>query len=156
MRYGLGVNYSGIQGVMKNSVRHIMGLSLDLIYRKNKFNFMNKLSIDWNNSDNPIVQFSEYAGTNPYYEKKSGSNERWLEDWSVNNIAMTGNQYYRAANPLYNDSQNSYNKADGFNVRDNFSVEIRPVDVLVIRGRFGSRIRDLYTKDLTRTREVMP
>ncbi len=137
MRYGLGVNYSGIQGVMKNSVRHIMGLSLDLIYRKNKFNFMNKLSIDWNNSDNPIVQFSEYAGTNPYYEKKSGSNERWLEDWSVNNIAMTGNQYYRAANPLYNDSQNSYNKADGFNVRDNFSVEIRPVDVLVIRGRFG-------------------
>ena len=34
MRYGLGANYSGVQGVMKSSIRDIMGLSLDLIYRK--------------------------------------------------------------------------------------------------------------------------
>jgi len=137
MRYGLGVNYSGIQGVMKSSIRNIMGLSLDLIYRKKGFNFMNKLSIDWNKSDNPIVQFSEYAGASPYYEKKSGSNERWLEDWSISNVALTGNLQYRAANPLYNDSQNSYNKGNGFSVRDNFSVEVRPLDALVVRGRFS-------------------
>lgn len=136
MRYGLGVNYSGIQGVMKNSIRDIVGLSLDLIYRKKGLNFMNKLSVDWNNSDNPIVQFSEYAGANPYYEKKSGSNERWLEDWSITSLAFAGGDLsYRASNPLYNDKQNSYNKANGFSVRDNFSVEIRPVDFLVVRGR---------------------
>ncbi len=137
MRYGLGVNYSGIQGVMKNSIRDIMGLSLDLIYRKQGFSFVNKLSLDWNNSDNPIVPFSTYAGTNPYYEKKSASSERWLEDWHVENIAGTDFGTVRVENPLYNDVQNSYNKAKGFSIRDNFSIEIRPVDVLSIRGRIG-------------------
>ena len=137
MRYGLGVNYSGIQGVMKSSIRDIMGLSLDLIYRKKGFNFVNKLSIDWNNSDNPIVPFSTYASTNPYYEKKSASSERWLEDWHVENIAGTDFGTVRVENPLFNDVQNSYNKAKGFGIRDNFSIEIRPIDVLSIRGRIG-------------------
>lgn len=137
MRYGLGVNYSGIQGVMKTSSRNIMGLSLDLVYRKKGFNFMNKLSIDWNNSDNPIVPFSEYASTNPYYEKKSASNERWLEDWSVENVAGVSYRQYRVQNPLYDDNQNSYNQADGFSVRNNFSVEIRPLNAVNIRGRIG-------------------
>ena len=137
MRYGFGVNYSGIQGVMETSSRTIMGLSLDLIYRKKWFNFMNKLSVDWNDSDNPIVPFSEYAGANPYYEKKSAGSERWLEDWSVENIAGISFRQYRVPNPLYDDNQNSYNKANGFGVRNNFSIEIRPLKVLNIRGRIG-------------------
>ena len=137
MRYGLGVNYSGIQGVMKNSTRDIIGLSLDLIYRKKGFNFVNKLSVDWNNSDNPIVPFNTYASTNPYYEKKSATSERWLEDWHVDNNAGVNFGTIRIENPLYNDVQNSYNKGKEFSVRDNFSVEIRPVDVLSIRGRVG-------------------
>ncbi len=41
---------------MKSSLRDIMGLSLDLIYRKKGFNFM-KVSVDWNRSDNPIRFF---------------------------------------------------------------------------------------------------
>lgn len=137
MRYGLGVNYSGIQGVMKNSIRDIMGLSLDLIYRKKGFNFVNKLSVDWNNSDNPIVPFSTYVSTNPYYEKKSANSERWLEDWHVENIVGTNFETIRVENPLFNDVQNSYNKAKSFGIRDNFSIEIRPLDALSIRGRIG-------------------
>lgn len=137
MRYGLGVNYSGIQGVMKSSIRDIIALSLDLVYRKKGFNFVNKLSIDWNNSDNPIVPFSTYASTNPYYEKKSASSERWLEDWHVENVTGMDFGTVRVENPLYNDVQNSYNQAKGFGVRDNFSIEIRPIDVLSIRGRVG-------------------
>lgn len=145
MRYGLGVNYSGIQGVMKNSIRDIMGLSLDLIYRKKGFNFMNKLSVDWNKNDNPVVSFYEYASANPYYEKKSGSTDRWLEDWQPENIAGLVYRQIRVANPSYDDAQNSYNQGNSFSVRDNFSVEIRPVDALSIRGRVG------ITKGITET-----
>lgn len=145
MRYGLGVNYSGIQGIMKSSMRDIMGLSLDLIYRKKGFNFMNKLSVDWNNSDNPVVSFHKYASANPYYEKKSGSTERWLEDWEANNIAGVIYRQFRVANPSYNAAQNSYNKGNSFSVRDNFSVEVRPVDALSIRGRIG------ITKNISET-----
>lgn len=137
MRYGLGVNYSGIQGIMKSSMRDIMGLSLDLMYRKKGFNFMNKLSIDWNNNDNPVVSFHKYASANPYYEKKPGSTDRWLEDWGTDNIAGVVYRQYRVANPSYNDAQNSYNKGNSFSVRDNFSVEVRPLDPLSIRGRIG-------------------
>ena len=36
MRYGLGVSYSNVDGVMKNSIRDILGANLDLLYRKNK------------------------------------------------------------------------------------------------------------------------
>lgn len=145
MRYGLGANYSGVQGVMKSSIRDIMGLSLDLIYRKKGFNFMNKVSVDWNRSDNPIVSFSEYAKANPYYEKKSGSTDRWLEDWQAENIAGVVYRQVQVANPSYNDAQNSYNKGNSFSVRNNLSIEVRPIDALNIRGRVG------ITKSITET-----
>ena len=145
MRYGLGANYSGVQGVMKSSIRDIMGLSLDLIYRKKGFNFMNKVSVDWNRSDNPIVSFSEYAKANPYYEKKSGSTDRWLEDWQAENIAGVVYRQVQVANPSYNDAQNSYNKGNSFSVRNNLSIEARPIDALNIRGRVG------ITKSITET-----
>lgn len=69
---------------------------------------MNKVSVDWNRSDNPIVSFSEYAKANPYYEKKSGSTDRWLEDWQAENIAGVVYRQVQVANPSYNDAQNSY------------------------------------------------
>lgn len=161
MRYGLGINYSGIQGVMKNSIRDIMGLSIDLIYRKKIFNFMNKLSIDWNNSNNPIVTFSEYAKTNPYYEKKSADNERWLEDWHVENISGFDYGTIRVANPLYNDMQNSYNRSNRFSIRNRFSIEIRLLEVLSIRGRMGltkgTNESEVFTSpNATRFDKVLP
>ena len=48
---------------------------------------------------NPIVDFSEYAAANPYYKKRDeeGNIGKWLEN----------NDYTKAANPLWNASQNS-------------------------------------------------
>ena len=54
--------------------------NLDLLYRKNKFQFSNKLTINHTSSGDPVVAFSEYAKANPYYEKKpDGRVEKWLE-----------------------------------------------------------------------------
>ena len=62
--------------------------NLDLLYRKNKFQFSNKLTINHTSSGDPVVAFSEYAKANPYYEKKpDGRVEKWLEykeGYSVN------------------------------------------------------------------------
>ena len=41
MRYGIGVSYNGISGVMKESQRDIFSGNLDLIYRKNRLLFSN-------------------------------------------------------------------------------------------------------------------
>ena len=60
-----------------------------------------------------------------------------MEDWHVENVTGMNFGTVRVENPLYNDVQNSYNQAKGFGVRDNFSIEIRPIDVLSIRGRVG-------------------
>ena len=52
MRYGFGVNYNRTTGVMKESSRDVLGGNLDLTYRKGKFQFANKLSIDYTNALN--------------------------------------------------------------------------------------------------------
>ena len=43
-RFGIGLTYNGIQGIMKESKREVIGGNIDLTYRLNKLNFSNKLS----------------------------------------------------------------------------------------------------------------
>lgn len=139
MRYGLGVSYTNIDGVMKNSVRDMFSANLDLIYRKGKLEFMNKMTVDYTQTENPIVAFSSYSRANPYYEKRTpgGGVEKWLEARTYENVAKRGYTPVWVANPLWNDAQNSYNKGNSWGVRDNFSMEYTPLDALRIRARFG-------------------
>ena len=139
MRYGLGVSYSNVDGVMKNSIRDILGANLDLLYRKNKISFQNKLSIDYTQTENPVVAFSAYSRANPYYEKRTpgGGVEKWLEARDFANSAGLVYQSFWVENPLYNASLNSYNKGTNFAVRDNFSLEYSPTDYLRLRARIG-------------------
>ena len=53
--------------------------------------------------------------------------ERWLEY----------TDYIKAANPLYNAKQNSYNKGNNLSWSDKFIVEYTPVPTLKLRARFG-------------------
>lgn len=140
MRYGLGVNYTNIEGVMKNSRRQMMSGNLDLLYRKNKLSFNNKLTVDFNKTNDPVVTFSEYSRANPYYRKRneSGGVDKWLET-PYNpgvNIGYTSSSLY-VANPLWNDALNSYEKGNSFGVRNYFNLEYRPYDFLRIQGRIG-------------------
>lgn len=128
-QFGLGLSYNGITGVMKESKRDNLSGNIDLTYRLNKLQFVNKFSMDNTASGNPIVGFSEYAGANPYYMKynEDGEVERWLEY----------NDYVEAGNPLYNAAQNSYNKGKSLSISDKFIMEYTPIAAMKIRARFG-------------------
>lgn len=139
MRYGVGVNINNQEGVMKNSNRRVFSGNLDLLYRVGKLSFSNKLTVDVNSLSNPIVPFSDYAEANPYYRKYSegGQIEQWLEARTYSNPANIGYSEIWVGNPMWNDAQNSYNKGDGFSVRNNFNLEYRPLSYLYLRARFG-------------------
>lgn len=139
MRYGLGLNYTNIDGVMKESRRQVLSGNLDLLYRKNKLSFSNKLSVDYTKTNDPIVPFSEYAQANPYYPKytEGGGIEKWLEYPESTNGMFAESTEVWVGNPLWNASLNSYNHGNTFSVRDNFQMEWRPWDFLYVRGRFG-------------------
>ena len=138
MRYGLGVNYTNIQGVMKESRRQIASGNLDLLYRVGKLSFSNKLSVDITNSKNPVVPFSEYSRANPYYPKRNeyGGVDKWLEMPAVDASKSTDGGIW-VPNPLWNASLNSYDKGESFGVRENLNLEYRPFNFLYLRVRAG-------------------
>lgn len=139
MRYGLGVSYTNTDGVMKNSLRDMISVNVDLIYRKEKFEFMNKLTVDYGKTENPVVSFSSYSRANPYYEKRTegGGIEKWLEARTYENIANHSYEAFWVANPLWNDAQSSYNKGNSWGVRNSLSLQYTPVTALRFRARFG-------------------
>ncbi len=128
-RFGLGLSYNGITGVMKDSRRDNIAGNIDLTYRLGKLNFVNKLSIQNTSTSDPIVGFSSYADANPYYAKynEDGQVEKWLEY----------NDYAKAANPLYNASLNSFTKTGSLSVSEKFNVEYMPIEAMRIRARLG-------------------
>lgn len=129
MRYGIGANYNTIDGVMKNSSRTILSGNVDLIYRKNKFLFSNKLTLNQVSASNPTVPFSEYSRANPYYRKKTdeGFINKWLEDTDED----------RVQNPLWNDHLNSRSLEKGGGITNNFAAEYSPLSSLKFRARMG-------------------
>lgn len=129
MRYGIGANYNNNNGVMKSSNRSTFSGNIDLIYRKNKFLFSNKLTIDQTNSTDPLVPFSEYSRANPYYPKynEEGFVDKWLENTTAD----------RVSNPLWNASLNSRMLGKTFGIVNNFSAEYTPTDSWRLRARLG-------------------
>lgn len=133
VRYGLGFTYNGTQGVMKGSGNSLVGVNFDLTYRKGKLQLSNKLSYDYYKQEDPIVSFSEFAKSNPYYRKdfESGETERYLVD-----LNFLGQQY-RVENPLYNASLNSFKESNKSRFDNKLNAEYKIFPQLVLRGRFG-------------------
>ena len=134
MRYGFGLTYNGTTGVMKESFRDVFSGNLDLLYRKGKLSFNNKLTIDYNKFGNPTVDFSVFAAANPYYLKRDedGVAGLYLERRSATNTAMRD-----VYNPLYDAGLNNSNGGSYIGIRDNFQMEWDAVDKLKVRARFG-------------------
>ena len=126
--FGIGAGYNGISGVMEKSNREVISGNIDLIYRIKKFQFSNKFSMTNTKIKNPIVDFSEYAAANPYYKKRDeeGNIGKWLEN----------NDYTKAANPLWNASQNSRDEGKQLALSNYFVAEYTPLEALKVRARF--------------------
>ena len=127
--FGLGAGYNGISGVMEKSSREVISGNIDLIYRMEKFQFSNKFSMSSTSLENPIVSFQTYAEANPYYKKysESGTIEKWLEN----------NDFFKAANPLWNDSQNSRDEGKSLSLSNYFIAEYFPTAEWRVRARVG-------------------
>ena len=133
VRYGLGLNYGMVNGVMKGSDRETLGGNLDLIYRTGKFQFSNKLSIDYLETNNPAVSFAEYAQANPYY-KKYGANGKINKYLYYPEDGLNDNP---VSNPLWNAHLNNYDKGQRFGFTNNFIAEWFATDDLRVRAKFG-------------------
>lgn len=134
LRFGVGIDYSSIAGVMKSSSRDMFSGAIDLIYRKGTLQFSNKLSIDWVKSDNPVVSFKEFAQANPYFRKydTNGDILPFLEQSN-----LPGLQGNNIANPLWDDHLDNYDEKRQTGVRNNFIIEWNPFTPLKLRARFG-------------------
>lgn len=127
--FGIGLNYNGQTGVMKDSKRDILSGFIDLTYRLKNLQFTNKLSVSYKDTTDPIVAFNEYAAANPYYKKydEDGKVQPWLEYTETT----------KASNPLYNASLLSRNKGNNLLINNYFMVEYSPIHQLKFRGKFG-------------------
>ncbi len=119
IRYGIGLSYGNVGGVMKGSDRQTIEGNVDLIYRTGKFQFSNKLTINYLDTENPVVPFSEYAQANPYYKKynSGGGIDKYLY------YPEEGFDDYPVSNPLWNAHLNNYDKTAGFGFTNNFIFE---------------------------------
>lgn len=138
IRYGIGLSYGNVGGVMKDSDRQTLEGNVDLIYRTGKFQFSNKLSINWLDTVNPTVSFAEYAYANPYYRKYNadGGIDRYLY------YPEEGVDDYPVANPLWNAHLNNWDKASGFGFTNNFIFEWFVTEELRMRAKFGLTKQD--------------
>lgn len=138
IRYGIGLSYGNVGGVMKNSDRQTLEGNIDLIYRTGKFQFSNKLTINYLDTVNPTVSFAEYAYANPYYRKynSEGGVDKYLY------YPEEGSGDYPVANPLWNAHLNNWDKATGFGFTNNFIFEWFILKELRLRAKFGITKQD--------------
>ena len=133
IRYGIGLSFGQVNGVMKGSDRQTVGGNLDLIYRTGKFQFSNKLTVDYVETNNPTVSFAEYAQANPYYRKYNsvGKVDKYLY------YPVEGAEDSPVANPLWNAHLNNYDKGEEFGFTNNFIIEWFATHDLRLRAKFG-------------------
>ncbi len=135
IRYGIGLSFGQVEGVMKGSDRQTIDGNIDLIYRTGKFQFSNKLTLSYVETNDPSVPFYEYANANPYYKKynEEGGVDKYL-------YYSAGDEYNMpemVSNPLWNAHLNNYNRGDQFGFTNNFIIEWFITQDLRLRGKFG-------------------
>lgn len=122
LRYNLSLNYSSAPGVMKESERTGMGLSLNLQYRRKKWNISNQVNLSNTKGNNsPYGSFSTYTQLNPYYREKD-ENGNYTKVIDIKGMGA-GTSRKTITNPLYNIQFPNKDLSENFSVTDNFSVE---------------------------------
>ena len=133
IRYGIGLSYGNIRGVMKDSERRTLSGNVDLIYRTGKFQFSNKLTLNYTDTEDPVVAFSEYAKANPYYRKRNADGQ--VDKYLYYPEENSGDE--PVYNPLWNAHLNNYDENRNFGFTNNFIAEYFATDFLRVRAKFG-------------------
>ncbi len=144
MLYGVDLSYNNIEGVMKGSNRNTFSGGVTLSYRVKNFMFRNKLTIDYNNSnESPYGTFDLYCRMNPYsrlYDEKGNLIK------SYNYVDRNGGSatYY---NPIYNTTLNTIDESTYTNITNNFYADWQVNTKLRLTARFGF-VRKSTTEDI--------
>ena len=135
-RYAASVQYNGVAGVMKGSNRNSFNGGVNLTYRTPRLIFNNDLTIGYTKSEeSPYGEFSDYTRLNPYW--RINDDEGNLIKLFDDDVNFWGTYSNLPTNPLYNATLNQKNSQDYTDVTDNFSIEWRPIEGLIARGRAG-------------------
>lgn len=139
MRYGAGVGYNKVQGVMKGSGRDVLNGNLRLIYRRGAFAFTNLLSVDYSYAQRETVPFYRFVRANPYHRKwnAEGKPELLLEEYSRQAGTYTGGSLISHYNPLYDLQNNNFDHTSAFGATNNFEVDWRFTGAGKLRMRLG-------------------
>ena len=135
-RYSASIQYNNVAGVMKDSDRNNFNAGITLTYHHEKLIFQNALTIGFTKSnDSPYGSFSDYTQLNPYW-KPYDDNGKIVKLFD-NDTDYWGGLSSLPRNPLYNATLHLLKQQQYTNITNNFSIEWRPFEGFIARGRAG-------------------
>lgn len=144
LQYGVNLSFNNIAGAMKGSDRNTFSGGITLAYRLKNVIFRNKLTIDYNNSnESPYGSFYTYYQMNPYSSIYDESGNLVKTYSYINNSGASGIYY----NPLYNTTLNTKDNSTYTNITNNFYLEWQINQDWRLTGRFGL-VRKTTTSDV--------
>lgn len=153
-RYAASLQYNGVAGVMKGSNRNNFNGGITLSYRHRSLIFTNDLSIGYTKSDeSPYGSFSDYTRLNPYWRPYDDNGK--LIKMFDSDVDFYGGFSNLPANPLYNAMLNQKNSQQYTDITNNFSIEWRPFEGFITRGRVGLTWRNTETDDYKPAKHTM-
>lgn len=135
-RYMASVQYNNVVGVMKESERNSFNGDINLSYHHAKLIFRNSLSIGVTKSqDSPYGAFSDYSRLNSYW-KPYDDNGDLIKIFDTD-VEFYGSFNNLPRNPLYNAKLNQKKEKRYTDIINNFSIEYKPFDGFIARGKVG-------------------
>ncbi len=131
-RFGLDLQYTGQDGVMKGSERNVMGAGLFVQYSYKSLSIKNNISfMSTKSKESPYGLFSKYAKQLPYneYKDEHGNYLEALRDWGTGNWDLE--------NPLYEPSLNNFDKSSAEEWTNNLSVNWNIYPSLLLKGQIS-------------------
>ncbi|MBV8251587.1 MAG: SusC/RagA family TonB-linked outer membrane protein [Chitinophaga sp.] len=115
-RYGLGLKYGNVDGVMKGSGRQTGNGSIDVVYKTGKLSFTNKMLLtSIKGTESPYGSFTQYVKGIPFYQESDG---RYL-DSTKDNLYKN---WQRVPNPLYQAQLPNRDESRSMQITDRFSA----------------------------------
>ena len=153
-RYAASLQYNGVAGVMKGSNRNNFNGGITLSYSHRSLIFTNDLSIGYTKSaESPYGSFSDYTRLNPYWRPYDDNGK--LIKMFDSDVDFYGGFRNLPANPLYNAMLNQKNSQQYTDITNNFSIEWRPFEGFITRGRVGLTWRNTETDDFKPAKHTM-
>ena len=131
-RWSATASYKDIRGAMKDSYRRNFNGSFTLMYQVKNFTFKNQASYGTSRGqESKYGVFSDYVEQQPYnapYDQ-DGNLIRFFDGFHKNTEQVQ--------NPLYDATLNSFDRSNYQTLTNNFSVEWKPLEALIVRAQIG-------------------